>query len=345
MAASFDFQRRLGAGHFGEVWLVVDTCLNAARALKVIPPAKVFNPGNLFHEAQILKAVEHENIVKVEEAGTLDDGRIYVAMEYLAKGSLEDEARGSYVDLTRAQRIMADALRGLQQAHDKSILHRDIKPANILVGEHGEGKLSDFGLAIPDGLNLKSLGVKDYAYVLHLAPEVIMSGDYTVQSDIYAAGVTLYRLINGDSYLPAMSTTEMHTAILNRAYPDRTRYREFVPRPLRTLVNRAMEIEPQKRFISADQMRHALERIPLKMNWNEQRLRGGYRWTSGWNRRCYEVTREIQANKKWSVQTRKGASAAQLRRVTGLCEDSLPKAKAEQLTRRILQDYVLGRFK
>jgi len=94
MAASFDFKERLGAGHFGEVWRVIDTGLNAERALKLIPPSKVLNPTNIFHEAQILKEAEHPNVVRVEETGTLGDGRIYVAMEYLPKGSLEDEAKG-----------------------------------------------------------------------------------------------------------------------------------------------------------------------------------------------------------------------------------------------------------
>jgi serine/threonine protein kinase len=63
MAGSFDFRERLGSGHFGEVWLVTDTGLNADRELKVIPPDKVPNPRNFFHEAQILKEVEHPNVV------------------------------------------------------------------------------------------------------------------------------------------------------------------------------------------------------------------------------------------------------------------------------------------
>ncbi len=83
MAVGFDFKERLGAGHFGEVWRVIDTGLNAERALKLILPTKVPNPANFFHEAQVLKAAEHPNLVKVEDTGTMADGRIYVAMEYL----------------------------------------------------------------------------------------------------------------------------------------------------------------------------------------------------------------------------------------------------------------------
>ena len=344
MAANFDIKERLGAGHFGEVWRVFDTSLNTERALKLIPPKKVLNPGNIFQEAQILKAAEHPNVVKVAEAGTMADGRIYVAMEFLRKGSLEDEAKGTYVDLTRAQRIMIDTLRGLQHAHDEGLIHRDIKPANILVGNNGEGKLSDFGLAIPRDVNLKALGVKDYAYILHLAPEVIQKRKYSIASDIYAAGVTLYRLVNGDSYLPTIDTHYVREAIINGRYPDRKHYRDFIPRPLRTLINRSIDINPKRRFVSADDMRHALERLILQMNWNEQKLIDGFRWSAGWNMKCYEVTRTLRSNKSWCIETKKGRSKQSLRRVTSLCYEKLTKMKAEGISRRILQDHVLGRL-
>lgn len=343
MATTFDFQRKLGSGNFGEVWLAVDVALDTIRAVKLIPPAKVFNPKNLFYEAQVLKLAEHSNVVRVEETGTMDDGRIYIAMEYLPKGSLEDEAKGAYVDLTRAHRIMIDTLRGLQHAHGKGVLHCDIKPANIMIGNTGEGKLSDFGLAIPAGVNFQSLGVKDYAYVIHLAPEVIRHRKYSVQSDIYAAGVSLYRLVNGDSYLASLDPLTLRQAVLDGDYPSRTKYREFVPRPLRALINRAMDPLAGRRFQSADEMRHALERLIIRMNWKENVLTNGMRWSSGWNNRCYNITRTLSKG-TWSVEYQKGSSKHSLRKVSSLCGEKLSKAKAEILTRRILQYHVLGRL-
>lgn len=345
MAASFDFKERLGAGHFGEVWRVIDTGLNAVRALKLIPPSKVLNPANIFHEAQVLKEAEHPNVVRVEETGTMADGRIYVAMEYLPKGSLEDEAKGAYVDLTRAQRIMVDALRGLQHAHERGLIHRDIKPANILVTNSGSGKLSDFGLAVPKGVSLKALGVKDYAYILHLAPEVHTGAGYSILSDVYAAGVTLYRLVNGDTYLPSMSPADIPQACIEGKYPNRARHRDFVPRPLRVLINRAIDCDPARRYQSAESMRHALEQITIQMNWNQQLLTDGVRWTAGWNKKSYEVILRHSPDGTWSVETRRGKSKRDLRRVTPLCASGLTRTVAQKLSRRILQDHVLGRTK
>jgi eukaryotic-like serine/threonine-protein kinase len=344
MAPHFDFKERLGAGHFGEVWRAIDIGLNTVRAVKVIPRDKVINPANFFHEAQILKAVEHPNIVKVEETGEFDDGRVYVAMEFLPKGSLEDEAKGTYIELTRAKRLMIDVLRGLEHAHTQNVLHRDIKPANILIGKNNEGKLSDFGLAISKGVNLKSLGMKDYVYILHLAPEVSGASSYSVQADIYACGITLYRLINGDNYLPTSSPNEARKLALKGRFPDRNVYREFVPRPLRSLINKAIHIKPSKRFLSATEMRRALERLRIEKNWNERILASGQQWTCGWNKRCYEVSRKRSPDRSWSVAVRKGTSKNNLRKIIHLCSENLSKSEAERTSRRILQDFVLGRL-
>lgn len=345
MAVQFELQKKLGSGHFGEVWLAADTGLNVVRAVKLILPDKVPNPDNLFCEAQILKAAEHPNVVCVEETGTMGDGRIYLAMEYLPKGSLDDEAKGAYVELSRAKALMIDVLRGLEHAHLQGILHRDIKPANILIGESSEGKLSDFGLAVPIGGDLDVLGVKQYAYILHLAPEVWEKDEYSIRSDIYACGVTLYRLVNGDSYLPILSSpSEISAQIIKGKFPDRTQYREFVPRPLRMIINKAMHVEPSKRYTSAQEMRHALEQVIVEKNWQEKILPNGIQWTCGWSRKCYEVKRNCGRDNKWNVIVQKGRSKNSLRRMNALCEEGLSKQGAEQVTRRILQNFVLGRL-
>lgn len=343
MAASFDFIKRLGSGYFGEVWEARDTGLDAIRAVKLIPPDKVPNPANFFHEAQTLKAAEHHNVVRVYETGEMDDGRVYVVMEFLKKGSLEDEASGAFVELTRARRVMADVLRGLEHAHRMGIVHRDIKPANIMIGDSMEGKLSDFGLAIPANTSPGSLGIKDYKYVNHLAPEVWKTGHYTAATDIYAAGVTLYRLVNGDKYLPFAPSAQIPSLAASGKFPDREKYREFVPRPFKTLINRAMSVDPSKRFSSAEDMRHALEQISLNMNWKERALSDGIQWISGWNDHCYEVVRRMDRQGRWFVSVRKGQSKTTLRRMARLCLGPSDKTKAEQQTRRVLQDFVLGR--
>lgn len=317
--------------------------MNVQRALKLIPPHKVLNPQNFFHEAQILKAVEHPNIVRVEETGTMKDGRIYVAMEYLANGSLEDEAKGAYVPLTRAKRLIVDVLRGLQHAHEQGVIHRDIKSANILIGDRKEGKLSDFGLAVPVGIDLDALGIKDYNYVLHQAPEVRRPGDYSVSTDIYACAMTLYRLVNGDSILPSLPLGHARSLATQGKFPDRSAYRNFIPRPLKTVINKGLNPEPSKRFRSAEDMRHAIEQVTIEKNWTEKTMQDGMEWTCGWNNRCYEIIKRRKSDRTWDVIVRKGRTKKSLRKMSELCLENSTKAQADQHSRRVLQDFVLGR--
>jgi serine/threonine protein kinase len=171
------------------------------------------------------QAAEHPNIVRVEETGLFDDGSVYVAMEYLRRGSVADEAKGAPLPMSRVKQLMIDMLRGLAHAHGKSIIHRDIKPANILVGPAQEGKLSDFGLALDLG-STDALAVKDYAYIMHLAPEIGKPEDYSCAADIYAAGVTLYRLIDGDRALPSLPIAEVRKRTKAGNYPSREEYRD-----------------------------------------------------------------------------------------------------------------------
>lgn len=337
MAASFDFRKRLGTGYFGEVWRAVDTGLGCEVALKCIPADKIINPANLHQEAQTLKASEHSNIVKVTETGTLDDGRIYVSMEYLPNGSVEDEASGALLGLPRAKRLMIDVLRGLGHAHRQGIVHRDIKPANIMIGNSSEGKLSDFGLAVPDIASVDASQFKQYQYRLHLAPEVRKFTDYTPISDIYACGVTLYRLVNGDTYLPSIDLAEATRRARRGDFPPRDQYRDFIPTSLRRLINKALSVKPVERYQSANEMRHALEQQKLLVAWRERKTHRGTVWKGeSLDERQFHVSLSQNVDSKWEIEVKTG-SANKLRRKNADCHGNLTKAKGRQLARRILQ--------
>jgi len=179
--------------------------------------------------------------------------------------------------------------------------------------------------------------------VAHLAPEVRRTGRYTPATDIYAAGMTLYRLVNGDKYLPFVPPPMIAALVAAGKYPRRSEYREFVPRPIRTLINKAISVDPRQRFSSAEEMRHALEQITINMNWDERVLADGTQWISGWNDHCYEVVRRRTRLGHWEITVRKGHSKQTLRRMERFCLTTADRKIAERHTRRVLQDFVLGR--
>lgn len=343
MAASFDYKKRLGAGYFGEVWHAIDTGLGCEIALKCIPKEKIINTKNFYQEAQTLKTAEHPNIIAVKETGQLHDGQIYVVMEYLRNGSLEDEAQGAYIKLSRAKKLMIDVLRGLSHSHKQGIVHRDIKPANIMIGDTNEGKLSDFGLAIPDITTLNISYLKKYQYLLHLAPEVSKFEEYTSLSDIYACGATFYRLVNGDNYLPRIPVNDARSLALQGKFPDRSKYRKFIPRNVRKIVNRALSVNPAERFQTADEMRHAIEQVNIRVEWEESLISNGMLWRGQDDTFSYEVRFTEGKGKLWSIETRRGKNTDKLRRITILCHKDIAKGKANSTVSRILQNFVTGK--
>lgn len=345
MAVSFDRKRRLGAGHFGEVWHAVDTGLDCEVALKCIPPDRIVNPDNFFQEAQVLRASEHPNIVRVNETGTLDDGSIYVSMEYLPAGSLEDEAKGAPVPLPRAKRLMIDVLRGLGHAHSQGVVHRDIKPANIMIGNNGEGKLSDFGLALPDVTRLDLSRLKQYQYLMHLAPEVNSLGDYTALCDVYACGVTLYRMVNGDGNLPPIRPAEAQALARRGEFPPRDRYRDFVPPALKRVINKALSANPAERYQSADDMRRALERLTLNVGWSESSSPTRSVWTGQDSEgRRVEVVKAAQSDGTWLVSVRRSTPNGSMRKIHNIGWTELSAKDATRQAAKVLHDLVLGRL-
>ena len=345
MPVDFEKVKRLGEGNFGEVWLANEIGLGIQCALKCIPKAKIFNQENFFHEAQIIKQVEHENIIKVFDTGMLDDDTIYISMEYARRGSLDDESEGAHLPISRAKRIFIDVLRGVEFIHSHGVIHRDIKPANILIGERKEAKLSDFGLAIPINAGLDPAKLKtNYKYIIHLAPEVENFSDFSTFSDIYACGVTFYRLLNGDVFLPAPNPLKIIDDIRRGKFPNRKLYREFIPKQLRTVLNKAMDVDPARRFSSAEEFRHAIEKVMTVANWHEKRVLNGTQWVNSQGKDCF-VVRRTKKGGRYFVETKKGTNISDGRKIgkhSGVFTD---EKSAISFTKEVLQGFVTGKYK
>jgi serine/threonine protein kinase len=258
------------------VWLGNDRALGVQRAIKYVPPTKIKDPTNFYQEPHTLVALKHDNVIEITDAGRTPDGRLYIAMEYYPNGSISDMTKGGIVPLRQAIKFAGDICRGLEYAHSLGYIHRDIKPANIIIDNNGRARLSDFGLATKvdaDGT------AAPYGYIGHLAPEVITDGVTDKRTDIYALGVTIYRMINGDAYLPVHSDIDdLLESIKDGSFPNKNLYRPFIPTPIKTILNRALGINPDGRYQTASDFRHALERIKLYTDWMTRTIPNGNEW-------------------------------------------------------------------
>jgi serine/threonine protein kinase len=166
---------------------------------------------------------EHDNVVRVYSAGT--EARIpVIRMEHLPAGSVADRYQGRPLPVADALHVLEEACRGVEALHARGVLHRDLKPANLLIGESNRIKVSDFGLACEVA---KLAGAPRWGYTEHLPPEALAGTGAidTVGGDVYALGVTLYRLLSGDGMMRSLATppADVPGLIAAGKYPDRTK--------------------------------------------------------------------------------------------------------------------------
>ncbi|ELA8730077.1 serine/threonine-protein kinase [Morganella morganii] len=310
----------LGNGNFGFVFQAYDPLLKADRAIKLIQVPKPEKFVEAVKEAQTLEACRHKHIVDVKEVDVFFYEGIpcvYIAMEYLAKGSIQKHLENRFISIQDALRIVSEALLGLEHAHNNNVLHRDIKPGNILFGDNGEAKLSDFGLALDYHVDPSDT----MGYRPHQPLEVIECNPMDKLSDIYAMGITLFRLINNIPEIKFNFSTmaEWHAAVKANRYPERN-YQPHVPRKIKTVVNKAINNDPKKRFQSASEFRQAIEKIVISIDW---RPIDDNTWVGAdLNGDSYEI---IKQRKKsgWTIEYKRNG-----RRVKENCQRELSDAQA-----------------
>lgn len=256
----------LGSGFFGEVWLEQDLALERLCAAKYLNPARL-PAGMVFAEARVMLDGEHDNVVRVFSADT-EAGIPVIRMEYLADGSVADRYAGEPVAVADALHILEEACRGVEALHARGVVHRDLKPANLLIGEGCRIKVSDFGLACEAS---NSAGAPPFGYTEHLPPEALAGSGAieTAEGDVYALGVTLYRLLNGDRMMRAVAGpgADVCGLIASGKYPDRNEWQPHVHDRLRRVGRKAMHCDPSRRYSSASELRHALEGARPKVSW------------------------------------------------------------------------------
>ena len=269
----------LGAGFFGEVWLEHDTGLDRPCAAKHLDPTFFSKGSNVFAEAQTMRAAGENDYVVTVYSAELENGEAVIRMEYLSNGSVDDMYKGSPIPVGEAVRIMEDACRGISHLHTQDILHRDIKPANLLLADSGKVKVSDFGLAC-ELADAKSAPPRSYP--IHLPPEAAIAGSgiTTIAGDIYAAGVTAYRLLNGDQNLLAVAKpgTNVVDLIAKGKYPDRSSWLPHIHDGLLRVVKKAMHVDPGHRYSDASALRRALEQSRPKVSWWPMPVANGFGW-------------------------------------------------------------------
>jgi tRNA A-37 threonylcarbamoyl transferase component Bud32 len=248
---------RIGEGAFGEVFHAYDPWLDHAVALKLLKPEieKESSASHILREARKLARVRHPNVVVVHGADR-HDGRIGFWMDFVDGQTLAAIVGAGRLSGGEAMNIGREVCDALTAVHNAKLIHRDIKAQNVMrTADGGRIVLMDFGAGefIGDPTATKVQGTP-----LYLAPEIFAGTLPNEQTDIYAVGVLLYFLVTGMFPVQGASLAELEAAHLRG---DRRRLRDRRPDLSDSfvwVVERAIEPNPSKRFISAGEMADAL---------------------------------------------------------------------------------------
>lgn len=298
----YELIRKIGAGGSGVVFLANDTLLQRPVVIKLL------RRGNLtieqmratqLREARLASAIDHPNVCAIYEVGEApaeagEAEEAYIVMQFIPGKSLDkiiaDGASSLQLVLSAGIQI-AD---GLSAAHSLGIFHRDLKPANVMLTDGGLIKILDFGLARrlsldktdfdpsgpSDPRSLPPLGATYTARggtIAYMAPEQFVTGQSSVQSDLFALGLILYELATGRHPFHRPEAPDFQT-IRATQFADPTPLREInptLPVELESVILRCLEKQPAARFASAADIRESLKTVMRSMQLDTVLMPGG----------------------------------------------------------------------
>jgi tetratricopeptide (TPR) repeat protein len=289
MLSHYRVLEKIGAGGMGVVYRAHDEQLDRNVALKVLPARMLADEGarrRFRREALALAKLNHPNVGAVYEFGQ-HDGIDFLVMEFV--GGVRVDARIAAGALAEKDvlRLGAQLADGLEAAHAQGIVHRDLKPGNLRLTADGRLKILDFGLAQwkpSEEVNAATITLTKSHEISgtlpYMAPEQLRGHIADHRSDIYSAGVVLYEMIAGKRPFSEVSGPQLIGAILEKVPSPVSSHNNLVSPALESILMKALDKEPDRRYQSAREMRIDMERL-----------------SSG----VLPVTQQTSANKWWLV--------------------------------------------
>lgn len=259
----------------GVVYKALDTHLDRAVALKVLPAGRVEDPERkrrFVQEAKAASALNHPNIVTIYDIGQ-EGGVDYIAMEFVDGKTLDEATPRGGMKVGEAVKLAVQIADALAKAHLAGITHRDLKPGNIMVDAAGRVKILDFGLAkLTDKAEStdseKTLVAKPattegsiLGTVNYMSPEQAEGKKVDPRSDIFSFGAVLYEMLTGQRAFQGETTMSTLAAVIHKDPRPLAELMPVTPRELDKIIGRCLRKDRERRSQSIVDVRNALEEV------------------------------------------------------------------------------------
>jgi serine/threonine protein kinase len=266
IAGRYQLDRRIAVGGMGEVWEAEDTRLGRNVAVKVLRPELSDDPEFLHRfriEARTVASLDHSGIAAVHDYGE-DDAAVgghrtaYLVMELVRGEPLSSLIARGPLEPEQTLRIMEQASRALQAAHERGYVHRDVKPGNILIRVDGKVKLTDFGIAkaadaVPVTRSGMVMGTAHY-----IAPEQASGAEAGPAGDVYSLGIVGYECLAG--YRPFRADSAVAVAMMQVREPPPP-LPDTVPLAARELIEAVLVKDPEQRYSTGGELAVAVAAV------------------------------------------------------------------------------------
>jgi hypothetical protein len=278
----YELRDLLGSGGMGDVWLALDKRIGREVAVKVARPEDDEDIKRFLREARVQGQLDHPAVVPVHDVGTREDGTVYFTMKRVRGETLAtiagrlaqgDEVARRRYNLRKLLTAFLSACHAVEVAHDHGLVHRDIKPGNIMLGDHGEVYVLDWGLAkvrgtddtssrpslppaLAKGLTVAGqfLGTPGY-----MSPEQARGESVDGRADVYGLGATLFEVLTLEPLVPRGATKEVLAATLAGVDARASLRAPGIAPELEEICIRATATQAADRYQTVAAMREAIE--------------------------------------------------------------------------------------
>jgi tRNA A-37 threonylcarbamoyl transferase component Bud32 len=278
---------KLGGGGMGIVYKARDQKLDRLVALKFLPPELTRNTearARFVAEAKAVSSLQHANICTIHDIEELNEGQMFIVMEYYEGETLSRMIEGGPLSQDDALDIAIQVGRGLAEAHRHYVIHRDLKPANTMITRSGRVQILDFGLAKLAAGSARTKAGTVMGTAAYMSPEQLQGQRVDKRTDIWSLGVVLYQMLTGERPFRSEYEPGLAYAILNTEPVAANTLNQSVSDGTVEVLRKALAKDPARRYQSVEEMVAELVllrgKVPgvkmgelLKLKWGVKRFR------------------------------------------------------------------------